>query len=59
MPTRDRARCTKEFPWDGKTMPVLHVDARADEEDPEGSFMKCPNCNLTWSIGRDVMPSES
>lgn len=54
MSINDNARCTKELPWDRKTVPVLHVDARADDEDPEGSLMKCPNCGFAWSIGRDV-----
>ena len=44
--------CTKERPWSGKTLPVLHVDA--DFLDDSDRFLSCPNCGYNWDIGPDV-----
>jgi hypothetical protein len=47
------ARCTKEAPWDKKTTPVLHVDAKFSE-DSDSDILVCPNCGYSWSLGPDV-----
>ena len=44
--------CTKEHPWDKKTLPVMHVNA--DYVDDETELLGCPNCGYTWSLGPDV-----
>jgi hypothetical protein len=48
---QEKVTCTKDRPWDGKTLPVMHVDA--DFMDDTGTF-KCPNCGYIWSLGPDV-----
>jgi hypothetical protein len=47
----NRAKCTKEQPWDGKTLPVLHVEA--DFIDDSNTLL-CPVCKYCWSLGPDV-----
>jgi uncharacterized protein YbaR (Trm112 family) len=50
-------RCTKETPWDKKTLPVLHVDAKFSE-DSDSDILVCPNCGHAWSLGPDVMTDD-
>lgn len=44
--------CTKDRPWDKKTLPVHHVDA--DYINDETETLRCPNCGHLWSLGPDV-----
>jgi hypothetical protein len=43
--------CTKDHPWDRKTLPIIHMDA--DFIDDE-NLLKCPNCGHCWSLGPDI-----
>jgi transcription elongation factor Elf1 len=45
--------CTKDSPWDKKTIPVHHVDGDFTDDD-FGRFLSCPNCGHNWDIGPDV-----
>jgi hypothetical protein len=49
---KTQTKCTKDLPWDGKTLPVLHVDA--DFLEDFNDLLRCPNCGHQWSIGPDV-----
>ncbi len=44
-------KCTKERPWSGKTLPVMHVDADLVDDN---RIFGCPNCGYHWDIGPDV-----
>ena len=47
----DGVVCTKEHPWDKKTLPVTHSEADfVDDTD----MLACPNCGYNWSLGPDV-----
>lgn len=46
-----KTTCTKDSPWDKKTLPVIHVDADFVDD---SNFLKCPNCGHSWSLGPDV-----
>jgi hypothetical protein len=46
-----KARCTKEKPWDKKTLPVLHVDGDFLDD---LEILHCPNCDHYWSLGPDL-----
>jgi DNA-directed RNA polymerase subunit M/transcription elongation factor TFIIS len=48
-----KATCTKDHPWDKKTLPVIHVDAKFTDDDM-GRFLHCPNCGHLWDIGPDL-----
>lgn len=37
--------CTKEKPWDGKAVPIIHVDA---DFISDSLMVHCPNCKHTW-----------
>lgn len=52
-PWPPETRCTKETPWDKKTLPVLHVDAKFSDDSDSDIFV-CPNCGYSWSLGPDV-----
>lgn len=43
--------CTKERPWSGKTVPVMHMDADLVDDN---RIYSCPNCGYIWDIGPDV-----
>lgn len=43
--------CTKERPWNGRTLPVMHVDADLVDDN---RIFGCPNCGYHWDIGPDV-----
>lgn len=43
--------CTKEQPWDRKTLPIIHVDG---DFVGDTDALKCPNCGHIWSLGPDV-----
>lgn len=55
MTLENQLRCTKEAPWDKRTLPVLHVDADFFED---SDLLVCPNCGHSWSIGPDVITDE-
>lgn len=44
--------CTKDSPWDKKTIPVHHVDG--DFLGDSDRLLHCPNCGHNWDIGPDV-----
>ena len=45
------AVCTKGAPWDKKTLPVTHADAKFVDD---SGLLECPNCGHCWSLGPDV-----
>jgi hypothetical protein len=51
-PSNTWPKCTKESPWDGRTLPVMHVDG--DFLEDFNDLLRCPNCGYQWSIGPDV-----
>ena len=48
---KQKVQCTKENPWDKKTLPVLHVDG---DFVGDTDWLHCPNCGHSWSMGPDV-----
>jgi len=45
--------CTKETPWDGKTIPVLHKEGDFGDW-PLENWIICPVCNGQFYLGPDV-----
>lgn len=44
-------KCTRERPWDKKTLPVEHTDAQFVGDT---QMLECPHCGHCWSLGPDV-----
>ena len=52
MPSKkEPVHCTKEHPWDNKTLPVVHDDAKFVDDT---QLLLCPICGYCWSLGPDV-----
>jgi hypothetical protein len=43
--------CTKENPWDNRSLPVLHIDGDFVDDT---NILVCPNCGHSWSLGPDI-----